>query len=116
MLFSVALAKKLVLPALALAALVVSPALSVKGAETGEATFKRLCAGCHGPDGAGATAMGRTFKLKDLRSPEVQSLSDAQLVEIVTHGKGKMPPYGTRLNSEEIHSVVKHLRELAKKK
>jgi cytochrome c6 len=116
MLFSAALAKKIVLPALAAAALVVSPALFGQGAENGEALYKHDCAGCHGPDGAGATAMGRTFKLRDLRSAEVQKMTDAQLSEIISQGKGRMPAYGKRLSSAQIHSVVVYLRDLAKTK
>jgi mono/diheme cytochrome c family protein len=92
----------------------VSPALFAEGG--GAATFKQMCAVCHGPDGAGATAMGRTFKLKDLKSPEVQSMADAQLIDLVTKGKGKMPAYGTRLSAAQIKDVVGYVRELAKPK
>jgi cytochrome c6 len=107
---------KLVFPALASAALVLTPALFGQGAETGEALFKRSCAGCHGADGSGQTAMGRTFKLQDLRSAEVQKMTDAQLADIVAKGKGKMPAYGARLSQAQIQSVVGYLREMAKKK
>ncbi len=112
--YSTGLSKKLVLPAVASLALVISPALF--GQETGEAVYKRNCAGCHGADGSGQTAMGRTFKLKDLRTAEIQKMTDAQLAETVSKGKGKMPAYGSRLSHEQIQSVVGYLRELAKKK
>jgi cytochrome c6 len=116
MAFSRTLTQRLVVPALALSALLVGQALFAQGGAAGEATFKQKCAVCHGPDGAGATAMGRTFKLQDLRSPAVQNLTDAQLIEIVTKGKGKMPAYGTQLTSTQIKGVVAYLRELAKPK
>jgi mono/diheme cytochrome c family protein len=115
MIFSTGISKKLVLPALASIALVVSPALFGQ-AETGEAIYKRNCAGCHGPDGSGQTAMGRSFKLMDLRSADVQKLTDAQLAEVVGKGKGRMPAYEKRLSHEQIQSVVAYLREMAKKK
>ena len=38
--------------------------------------FKAKCASCHGPDGAGATAVGKAMKVRDLRSAEVQKQSD----------------------------------------
>lgn len=109
--------RTLVVPALALSALLVGPALFAQGGgTTGEATFKQMCAVCHGPDGSGATAMGRTFKLQDLRSPAVQNLTNAQLTEIISKGKGKMPAYEKRLTNEQIKAVVGYLRELAKPK
>jgi mono/diheme cytochrome c family protein len=106
---------KLVLPAAAFIAMMLSPALFGQG-ETGEALYKRNCAGCHGADGAGQTRMGATFKLKDLRSAEVQKMTDAQLADLVIKGKSPMPAYGTKLSHEQIQSVVGYLRELAKKK
>ena len=116
MIFSSGLSKKLMLPALASIALVATPALFGQGAETGEAIYKRNCAGCHGPDSSGQTAMGRTFKLRDLRSADVQKMTDAQLAEIVSKGKNRMPAYEKRLSNQQIQSVVGYLRELAKKK
>ena len=115
MIFSIGLSKKLVLPAVASMALVLSPALFGQ-AETGEAIYKRNCAGCHGADGSGQTAMGRTFKIGDLRAAEAQKMTDAQLADLIAKGKGKMPAYEKRLSHEQIQSVVGYLRELAKKK
>jgi cytochrome c oxidase cbb3-type subunit 3 len=115
MIFSTGLSKKLVLPAVASIALALGPSLFGQ-AETGEAIYKRNCAGCHGADGSGQTAMGRTFKLVDLRSAEPQKMTDAQLAEIVTKGKNHMPAYDKKLSHEQIQSVVGYLRELAKKK
>jgi cytochrome c6 len=106
---------KLVLPAAAFIAMMLSPALFGQG-ETGEALYKRNCASCHAPDGSAQTAMGRTFKIGDLRSAEVQKMTDAQLADLIANGKGKMPAYGKRLTHEQIQSVVGYLRELAKKK
>ncbi len=85
-------------------------------AQTAEATFKQKCAVCHGPDGSGATAMGRTFKLKDLKSAEVQNMTDAQLTEIITNGKQRMPAYKTQLSAAQIKGMVAYLREMAKAK
>ena len=85
--------------------------LAAQGAET----FKAKCAMCHGPDGSGKTVMGDKLKLRDLRSPEVQKQSDAELTQIITKGKGKMTPFETKLSKEQIDQLVGHLRELGKK-
>lgn len=45
----------------------------------GEATFKATCTACHGAFGSGSTVIGKKLNLRDLRSEEVQKLSDAQL-------------------------------------
>jgi mono/diheme cytochrome c family protein len=84
--------------------------------ETGESLFKAKCAMCHGPDGAGKTAMGQTLKIPDLQSAEVQKRSDAELAEVVTKGKNKMPAYDGKLSKEQITQLVGFIRELAKKK
>jgi len=83
--------------------------------ETGEGLFKAKCAMCHGADGAGQTAMGKALKIPDLHSEDVQKRSDAELTEIITKGKNKMPPYDTKLNKEEITKLVGYIRTLAKK-
>lgn len=81
-------------------------------AQSGGDTFKAKCAMCHGPDGKGATAMGKTLGLKDLGSAEVQSQSDADLTNLITNGKGKMPKYDGKLTKDQITDVVKYIRTL----
>ena len=83
--------------------------------EGAEAIFKRQCQGCHGADAKGQTAMGKTFKLKDLTSEDVQKQTDSQLFDAIAKGKGKMPAYENNLGKDRIESLVKYLRELAKK-
>jgi cytochrome c6 len=82
--------------------------------ETGESLFKGKCAMCHGPDGAGKTPMGQTLKIPDLHSEAVQKRSDAELIQIVTKGKNKMPAYENKLSKEQIDKLVTYIRELAK--
>ncbi len=88
---------------------------SARGQETGESLFKGKCAMCHGPDGAGKTTMGTALKIPDLHSADVQKLSDAELTQIVTKGKNKMPAYEAKLSKEQITQVVEYIRDLAKK-
>jgi cytochrome c6 len=81
-------------------------------ADDGAETFKAKCSTCHGTDGKGATAMGKALKLRDLSSADVQKQSDADLVNIVTNGKEKMPKYDGKLTKQEINDVVKYVRTL----
>ncbi|MBZ5653864.1 MAG: cytochrome c [Acidobacteriia bacterium] len=104
--------KKLVLFAIVLFALTTSFSF----AQDGATTFKSKCAICHGPDGSGKTPMGEKLKILDLRSADVQKLSDAELTQIVAKGKDKMPAYDGKLTKEQIDQVIAHIRELAKKK
>ncbi len=83
-------------------------------AADGAATFKAKCAMCHGADGSGNTAMGKSMGLKDLGSADVQKMSDAELTAVVTKGKGKMPAYGGKISDEDISAVVKYIRTLKK--
>ena len=84
--------------------------------DAGAATFKSKCAMCHGADGSGKTTMGEKFKIRDLHSSDVQNQSDAELTQIVTKGKEKMPAYDGKLSKEQIAEVVAFVRELGKKK
>jgi mono/diheme cytochrome c family protein len=86
-----------------------------KAQETGESLFKGKCAMCHGPDGAGKTTMGQMLKIPDLRSVQVQKETNAQLTEIITKGKQKMPAYGDKLSKEQVEKLVTYIRELGKK-
>jgi len=80
-------------------------------AETGADVYKK-CAVCHGADGKGQTPMGKTMKLRDLASPDVQKQTDAELTTIITKGKNKMPAYDGKLTKEQIDEVVKYIRTL----
>lgn len=72
------------------------------------------CAICHGKDGAGNTAKGRKLKVKDVRSPEVQKLSEAEMIEIVAKGKGKdMDGFEKELGKDSVKNVVAYYRSLA---
>ncbi len=86
-------------------------------AQTDSATqFKRMCTLCHGADGKANTAMGKSLKAADLTSPAVQSQSDAQISEVIAHGKGKMAAYENILGKDGVQSMVKYVRSLAPKR
>jgi mono/diheme cytochrome c family protein len=82
----------------------------------GEALFKQKCQVCHGPTGGGDTVMGQKLGAKDLKSAEVQKLSDAEITNIIKNGKDKMKGFEGKLSNDEIKSLVTYVRDLAKKK
>jgi cytochrome c6 len=84
-------------------------------ADESAGTFKAKCAMCHGGDGSGSTATGKALKVRDLASPDVQGQTDAQISEIVTNGKDKMPAYKGKLTDDQIKGLVAYIRQLAKK-
>jgi len=79
------------------------------------ATFRTKCAMCHGQDGGGSE-VGKSMNVPDLRSPAVQKLSDTQLAQIISDGKGGMPSFKNSLSEDQIHSLVSYVRSLHQKK
>jgi len=91
--------------------------ISAWGAD--EATVKLYqakCASCHAADGSGTTVVGKVLKLRDIRDPEVQKISDADLTALIAKGKDKMPGNEKTLKPEQIRALVDYTRELAQKK
>jgi len=99
--------KKLLVALLACGVIAVFSSSAV--AQDAAATYKSKCAMCHGADGKGGK-MGT----RDFASPEVKAETDAQLTDIITKGKGKMPAYGEKLKDTEIKDLVTYIRGLAK--
>jgi cytochrome c6 len=81
-------------------------------AQDASALFKSKCAGCHGADGTGS-AMGKKMGAHDFTTADVQKMSDADLTDIITNGKNKMPKYAS-LKPEEIKGLVAYIRTLKK--
>ena len=79
------------------------------------ATYRAKCAVCHGPDGSGS-AVGKSMKVPDLRSSEVQKLPDVQLAQIISDGKGGMPSFKSSLSEDQVQSLVTHVRSMRAKK
>ena len=77
--------------------------------------FKTNCTLCHSEDGSGSSPTGKAMKAKDLRSSEVQSKTDAELAEVITKGKGKMPAFGAKVKPDDVTKLVAYIRGLAKK-
>jgi mono/diheme cytochrome c family protein len=84
------------------------------GAGAGAAIFKGKCVLCHGTDGTGNTPLGKQLQAANLRSKDVQKLSNAQLQQVVHDGKANMPAFADQLSQEDISNVIKYVRTLGK--
>ncbi len=72
--------------------------------------FQANCAKCHGK-----TAEGRHFGGPSLISDKTAAASAADLRNIITNGKGRMPKYTGKLTSEQIDALVQQIKTLSKK-
>ncbi len=84
-------------------------------AQDAAGVYKTKCAACHGADGKGATPAGKSMGVRDFASPEVAKETDAELTDVITKGRKKMPPYGNSLKEPQIKDLVAYIRDLAKK-
>ena len=91
---------------------VLSMVIAVPAFADGAATYKTKCSSCHGADGSGQTPVGKSMKIRDLRSAEVQKQTDVELTKIIAGGKGKMPAYGKQLSTADVEALIAHIRTL----
>lgn len=84
------------------------PASNIDGAALFTAN---KCATCHGADGKGKLKDARDFTDAAWQKKE----SDAELASVIKNGKKPMPPYGDKLNADEIKALVAYVRSFGKK-
>lgn len=95
-----------------------APMMSAGGtgdAAAGKALFASKCASCHAADGSGSTTMGKNMKIRDLRSADVQSQTDAQLTEIITSGKSPKSAgahKSKKLSAQDVQNVIAFIRSI----
>ena len=84
-------------------------------AKAGQAVYDKSCKSCHGTDGTPNAAIAKMMKveMQDLKSPEVQGMSDADIKKIMTEGKGKMKPVKT-VTGADADNVVAYIKSLKK--
>ena len=61
-------------------------------------------------------ALGSFVVLRYLYWRATQTLPDAALAQIISDGKGGMPPFKSSLSEDQIHSLVSYVRSLHQKK
>jgi cytochrome c6 len=74
--------------------------------ETGKEIFEYNCARCHGTDGTKGKWGAKNLKLS--------SLSNTELIMIISKGKGMMPAWNQNLTTEEIELVKDYVKILRK--
>jgi mono/diheme cytochrome c family protein len=72
----------------------------------GEAIYRSVCAGCHMPDGRGASGAGTYPSLVD----DSRLATSKYPIDMVLNGKKAMPPFGSSLTNEQIAAVVTYVR------
>lgn len=84
-------------------------------AAAGKAVYDKSCKSCHGADGTPNPAIVKMMKVDfpDLKSAQVQGLSDAALAKIVTDGQGKMKPIAS-VTGASLDNCVAFVRSLKK--
>jgi mono/diheme cytochrome c family protein len=79
-----------------------------KDRPTGKQVFNMNCSLCHGRDGK--------LGLNGAKDLTATTLTKAEMIALVNHGKGVMMPYKDVLTAQEIDAVVEHVRTLAQPK
>lgn len=77
-----------------------------------EVWVKAKCALCHGLDGSGNTDQGKRLSTPDLRTPEVQKQTDAELEKSVAGGHRRMPSFKKQVDAAKVRLLVSYIRSL----
>jgi len=91
------------------------PALDRRSLERGREHFERFCAPCHGVLGNGQSPVAENMELRKppaLDDPDIASIPDQKIFEVITHGFGLMPAYAHVLEPRERWAVVAYVRAL----
>jgi mono/diheme cytochrome c family protein len=89
-------------------------AFAAGDAAAGKAVYNTKCKTCHGAEGQGNPGMAKMMKvdMKPLSGSEVQSMSDADIKNVIEHGKGKMK--AVSVSGADLDNVVAYVRTLKK--
>ncbi|HEX9162388.1 MAG TPA: cytochrome c [Thermoanaerobaculia bacterium] len=106
--------KKLIVTLVTVALVMLAVPVFADATPDAAAIFKSKCAMCHGADGKGETSIGKSQKIRDLGSADVQKQTDQQIGDVISNGKAKMPAFKGKLTAEEIKALVGHIRTFKK--
>jgi mono/diheme cytochrome c family protein len=102
--------KRIVL--LATAALLATACTASTGDESsGAQLYQTSCAGCHGADLSGGSALTQGPDIGPGSNTDL-ALSDEQIAGVIEAGPGSMPSFGRALSDEQIAKVVAYIRSV----
>lgn len=86
-------------------------------AESAKTLYTNRCQGCHGPDGKGNQTMAKALQtnIPDLTSSEIGKKPDAEILEALSKGRGKMPA-ATGLSDKDLKDLAAYVKALSKGK
>ncbi|HEX4284950.1 MAG TPA: cytochrome c [Terracidiphilus sp.] len=74
--------------------------------------YTEKCQVCHGVTGRADTPAGKAMGARAFNSPDVIKQSDADLLEVIKNGKGKMPAFAGKLTEPQMVVLVAYIRKL----
>lgn len=77
-----------------------------------DSRYTEKCQVCHGATGRGDTPAGKAMGARAFNSPDVIKQSDADLLEVIKNGKGKMPAFAGKLTAPQMTVLVAYIRKL----
>ena len=79
--------------------------------ERGKWIFENNCMVCHGAKGKGdGPVVPRFAAPPDLTAANARNLTDAQIYDLITHGRGRMGAYGGHVLREDRWKVIQYIR------
>jgi mono/diheme cytochrome c family protein len=83
--------------------------------EAGKEQYERFCQHCHGEGGKGDGLVAKQYKGVPVYSSDaLKDVNDGHIYHVITHGKGRMWPHGSRISSENRWKIVLYVHELQK--
>ena len=87
--------------------------------DRGTTLFKSNCARCHGSDGRAKTPAAKKMPVANLRTKDVQDMSDEEMFDTIAYGKKhKEYPHAFLyhgLTEDDIHAIVRYIRTFKEK-
>src|SRR5208282_3228137 len=80
----------------------------------GAEIYKSKCQMCHGATGMAESGVGKAMKVKPISDPALRKMPEAQMLEAVRNGMGKMQAYKDKLTDAQIKDSVAYFRSLMK--